>query len=411
MKTQKTNGNHILKRMLALALGLLLAVGTACAETISDIGSYPGGWLSYLCTMPDGRVLMGGGETDGNGSYNSHAILICLNTDRSICWKQTLAEGTADNSITLGTVLEDGTIAIVQYDKDWNKKVLFYTQDGKFTGKEFAIPEEYMDYAAEPSFLMTYVTRGNDPAETLLLDWDGNVIARYDGLIMKDGRGNLIRGKNELMIYGDDSQENYHAKLQKLTGVSNQTAWETVLDFQQPDAKMSRLGYAAMTTDGGCAALLQEELPGPEADMFEMKNTLVRFDAEGRILWTADLEAQDGMSPSDVFTYNGKIAVGHSSYAGRDDFFSFRWFDEAGKELGTTELTLKTEDFPGLKEAVEKEPNLSQKFSYITVDTVIPMADGAWMPATMSVFGTDEEQGFHKVTDDVPYIMVRIPEP
>lgn len=39
------------------------------------------------------------------------------------------------------------------------------------------------------------------------------------------------------------------------------------------------------------------------------------------------------------------------------------------------------------------------------------MADGAWLPATMSVFGTNEELGFHRVNADVPYIMVRIPEP
>ena len=74
-------------------------------------------------------------------------------------------------------------------------------------------------------------------------------------------------------------------------------------------------------------------------------------------------------------------------------------------------LTLKAEDFPGLKEAAGKEQNLSQEFSYITLDEVIPMEDGAWLPATMSVFGTNEEQGFHKVNEDVPYIMVRIPEP
>ena len=201
----------MMKRILTLGLCLLLAAGTACAETISDIGSYHGGWLTYLCTMPDGRVLMGGGETDGNGSVRSHAILVCLNEDRSICWKQTLTEGTADNSISMGTVLKDGTIAVVQYDKSWNKKVLFYTQDGIFNGKSFDIPEECMDYAAEPSFLMEYRTQGNDPAETLLLDWNGNEIVRYSGLIMQNGVGNLIRGKNELVLYGFASQENYHA--------------------------------------------------------------------------------------------------------------------------------------------------------------------------------------------------------
>ena len=401
----------MMRRILALGLCLLLATGTACAETISDIGSYHSGWLSYLCTMPDGRVLMGGGETDGTDSISSHAILVCLNTDRSICWKQTLGAGTADNSISMGTVLEDGTIAVVQYDKAWNKKVLFYTQDGTFTGKEFTIPEEYMDYAAEPSFLMAYRTRGNDPAETLLLDWDGNVTARYDGLIMKDGIGDLIRGKNELIIYGNDSQDNYHAKLQKLEAVSDRTAWETVLDFQHENANMSRLGDATMTSDGGFAALLQENVPGTEPDMFEGKNSLVRFDAEGRILWTADLAAQDGLNPSDVFTYGGKIAVRYSSYTERPESFSFRWFNEAGKELGMTELTLKAEDFPGLKEAAGKEQNLSQEFSNITLDEVIFMEDGAWLPATMSVFGTSEEQGFHRVNADVPYIMVRIPEP
>ena len=42
---------------------------------------------------------------------------------------------------------------------------------------------------------------------------------------------------------------------------------------------------------------------------------------------------------------------------------------------------------------------------------MIPMADGVWMPATMSAFGTSEELGFHRVNEDVPYIMVRIPEP
>ena len=217
----------MMKRILTLGLCLLLAAGTACAETISDIGSYHSGWLSYLCTMPDGRILMGGGETDGTDSISSHAILVCLNTDRSVCWKKTLSAGTADNSISLGTVLEDGTIAVVQYDKVWNKKVLFFTQDGTFTGKEFAIPEEYTDYAAEPSFLMVYRTRGNDPAETLLLDWNGNVTARYDGMIMKDGIGDLIRGKNELIIYGNDSQDKYHAKLQKMEGVSDRDGKET----------------------------------------------------------------------------------------------------------------------------------------------------------------------------------------
>ena len=411
MKTQKTNGNHILKRMLALALGLLLAVGTACAETISDIGSYHSGWLSYLCTMPDGRILMGGGETDGTDSISSHAILVCLNTDRSVCWKKTLSAGTADNSIYLGTVLEDRTIEVVKYDKVWNKKVLFLTQDGTFTGKEFAIPEEYTDYAAEPSFLMAYRTRGNDPAETLLLDWNGNVTARYDGMIMKDGIGDLISGKNELILYGNDSQDQYHAKLQKLEGVSDRTVWETVLDFQQANAGMSRLGDAAMTADGGFAALLQENVPGTEPDMFEGRNYLVRFDAEGRAMWTAGLEAQDGLYPSDVFAYNGKIAVRYSSPVDEPNSFPFRWFDEAGKELGMTELTLKAEDFPGLKEAAGKEQNLSQEFSNITLDEVIPMEDGAWLPATMSIFGTNEEQGFHKVNEDVPYIMVRIPEP
>ncbi len=401
----------MMKRILTLGLCLLLAVGTACAETISDIGSYHGGWLTYLCTMPDGRVLMGGGETDGNGSVRSHAILVCLNEDRSICWKQTLTEGTADNSISMGTVLKDGTIAVVQYDKAWNKQVLFYTQDGTFNGKSFDIPEECMNYAAEPSFLMEYRTQGNDPAETLLLDWDGNEIVRYSGLIMQNGVGNLIRGKNELVLYGFDSQENYHAKLQKMNGVSDRTAWETVLDFRHPDAVRSRLSDAAATADGGYAALLQEDIPGAEPDMYDGKDYLVRFDAEGRILWTAELAAQDEMNPSDVFVYNGKIAVRFSSFAGRDDFFAFRWFDEAGNELGTTELTLKAEDFPGLKEAVEKEQNLSQEFSYITVDTMIPMADGVWMPATMSAFETSEELGFHRVNEDVPYIMVRIPEP
>ena len=95
MRTKKTNGTHMMKRILTLGLCLLLAAGTACAETISDIGSYHSGWLSYLCTMPDGRILMGGGETDGTDSISSHAILVCLNTDRSICWKKTLDAGQA----------------------------------------------------------------------------------------------------------------------------------------------------------------------------------------------------------------------------------------------------------------------------------------------------------------------------
>ena len=119
--------------------------------------------------------------------------------------------------------------------------------------------------------------------------------------------------------------------------------------------------------------------------MFEGRNYLARFDAEGRLLWTAGLEVQDGLYPSDVFAYNGKIAVRYSSPVEEPDSFPFRWFDEAGKELGMTELTLKAEDFPGLKEAAVKEQNLSQETSYIMLDEVILMEDGAWLPATMSI--------------------------
>ena len=58
MTNKMTNGMKMMKRALALCLGLVLLAGAACAENnMMVLSSGAEDWLNYECTLPDGAEI------------------------------------------------------------------------------------------------------------------------------------------------------------------------------------------------------------------------------------------------------------------------------------------------------------------------------------------------------------------
>ena len=76
-----------LKHSLLLCLCAVLLCSCACAETIIDLGLPEGGdGMGYEATLPDGRLVFSGCNSEAGNSMNSKARLLCLNPDGTTSW-------------------------------------------------------------------------------------------------------------------------------------------------------------------------------------------------------------------------------------------------------------------------------------------------------------------------------------
>ena len=199
------------KCALALCLCLALLAGTACAEDMHFLST--GGWdsLEFACMLPDGRTVLTGSKLVESGEYTG-AWVLCLNPDRTVSWEAVEGEKGGWFSAREAVLLTDGTLAVV-FDHYINGQdvaaVKIYTQDGQPTGKEFEIPGGYISMGATASWLM--IRRWgeeNEPDETLLVDWDGKELLRYDGSGIPGAYGWPVGNTDELVLTGCDKREN-----------------------------------------------------------------------------------------------------------------------------------------------------------------------------------------------------------
>ena len=412
---------RMLKRVFALCFCLvLLAAAARGGNHPIDLSNGPDSWLSYQWTLPDGRMLLCGGNNEVGDGVETGARLLCLDPDGTVDWEYIDPEKGVCCFSALA-VRKDGTIAAVfaETTDDFLTQMTlkFFTQDGKPAGKEIRLPKgDRRVYSASESCLrlVRYRTLDTDTGPDCwneVLDWNGRVLARHEGYGFPDGVFDMAEAEGGVLLAGRDSEsDNAHAKIMKLDGVPGKTLWETTLDYQWPDTRYAEIESAAPAGDGGYAALLWERYSVDGSDMYYWKDAVMKFDSGGRVLWT-DWENPEGrnLAYQDLAVYNGKIVVytlPEEQYGGRLDIpRSFRWFGPDGEDLGTTELVLEPEDFPGLQTYLETAAGGRPVIPEIDRLELIPAAGGLW--ALVSGYaGKDGKEDFPHDT-----ILVRIPEP
>ena len=411
--------NRTIKKFLALCLCAVLMFGTACAEELHAISTGEWDYLDYGCTLPDGRIILTGSKTEYANNYVSRGWVLCLNPDRTVSWEA--LEGAEGGSFSgnRAVLLADGTVAVVfdQYINEQNVVIVkTYTRDGQPTGKEFEIPGGFYSTGATPAWLMLCrFDNESDADATVLVDWDGKELLRYGGVGIPGGFGSPVGNTDELVLAGFDKMENSHAKIVKLDGLTDKALWEATLDWQLPDTADARLWPGIKTEDGGYVLLLDERGDDPELPRVAWDSFVVKFDAEGRMQWiNGESFARDSLDAYRVFSRDGKTVVycRPKQGAGRDSFLPmvFCWFDADGKELGTTEVNLDLEDFPGVRRYLESEPDEMNPEPLVSVESLIPAADGLWALGSCYVGTTDSEGIPGTLVDSNVIVMIRVPE-
>ncbi len=404
---------------LVLCVCFVLLCGIAGAEEIHVLGS--GNWddLDYQFKLPDGRILLTGAK-EKDDSDDLEAWVLCLNPDRTVSWEYLDREPDGYTWARLAAMMPDGTIAVefenIQLtDRQNGITVRFFTQDGQLTGKEVPFSLDYIPFRATPNWLMLYRWKEGDVDETLLTDWDGNELLRYDGLIMPGAYGFTVENTEELVLFGHDTLEDSHAKIMKLDGLTDNVLWETTLEWQLPDTVEARFDGGIKTEDGGYAVLLEEGDANTDAVPYVWRDFLVKVDAEGRVQWiNRESFERDNLSVRGMFSHNGKIVVYCGQVRGSDEDpaqpWVFRWFDEDGKEIGTTEIKLNAEDFSVMSQYLEPEEEGVRREPVISFAEEIPMGDELWALGVCyaNEWNGDEETG--TCVESRELVLVRLPE-
>ena len=105
-----------LKHSLLLCLCAVLFCSAVCAETIIDLGLPEGGdGMGYGATLPDGRLVFSGCNSEAGNSMNSKARLLCLNPDGTTSWDYIYPQEGCCCFYDVN-VLKDGTLGISAED-------------------------------------------------------------------------------------------------------------------------------------------------------------------------------------------------------------------------------------------------------------------------------------------------------
>ena len=411
--------------LFTMILFMMPLVGIAEEENLVELNSGQPVCLEYRCRLPDGGLILTGGMRLYGAGKETGSYVLCLNADRTVRWEYTDREKNGYTSAEEATVLADGTIAVVVWDYPEKIAVKFFTPQGKRARKKLDMTKncgktgQLSDIT--PSFIVKSDFLGNVTDqdfryETTLYNWKGNEITRYDGDVVFGGYGLSVKGSEELVAFGQDTVYNSHAKITKIDWSQGVVLWETVLDYQQPETETAMLYNITETEGGGYAGWLREAKPAADGDEYVFTYYLVRFDTEGRLLWVRDTESlyRNGLL-SNLFSSNGYLVMQCESEENeswsRGEPIRFLWTDPDGNELGTTELTLRPEDFRLMRDRQEPEEQGVYQYPVLGIDRIIRMEDGLWAFATLYIAEKREgDDAIHYPPDDHEFVIIRIPE-
>jgi hypothetical protein len=170
------------------------------------------------------------------------------------------------------------------------------------------------------------------------------------------------------------------------------------------------------TEDGGYIGFLREGKLLADGNGYGYTHYLVRFDAEGRLLWIRDIESLYRNGPlANLFSYNGYIVMQFESEDNeswsKGEPVRFLWTDPDGNKLGTTELTLRPEDFRLTRDRQYPDEEGVYRYPVLAIDRMIRMEDGLWAFATLYIAEKrDGDDAILYPPDEQEYVLIRIPE-
>ena len=395
------------RRALLLCLCLTLLAGAALANEVLDYCTDGYDGIGYEMTLPDGRLIFTGCYGKPGKYMDQKARILCLNPDMTVCWEYI---DPAEGSCGFGNVnlMKDGTLCVLFDDSPYQTtkelKLVFFTTDGQPTGKEIPLQYNergYVNYRILKSGLLT-VWWDDTESYIGLTDWDGNTLFRWqeDEMIQFE---NVIEEEDGLVMIGREPGMlvNAAGKIMKADYQGN-VIWETVVPFLREQNE--GVTMSGIRTDDGCYMVkLAERGPGAGSPGSEWTLALVKFSSRGRILWI-NTEIQESLpkdcSFSDVMEYNGKYVVQYEDinrFASIGYPIGYLWFDADGNVLGTTEMSLRKEDFPRLAKKRKVEAIIGE---------FVPAENGLWQ----MIVCWDESSSHEKEMATQDDLLVRIPE-
>lgn len=331
-----------MKRILLIAIALLLLAVPALAEDRIDLSTEGCDQLYGQLTLPDGRVVFSGSAAVKGNYEDSRARLICLNPDGTVSWEyihpaagrcrfsnlQLLPEG------VLGVILSNSPEQETQ--ETW---IFKFTLDGQPVGEPIDFfTEDISSCSSTPDCIQFSVIPGD--AQTFFryfMDWNGNMLFRMHCYSADSGGITILPTQSGVLQTGTEVGYPVPAKAIKFDLYGN-VVWKTVLPTHLADGNAS-LENAIPTEDGGCIAWLMESGGDLLSDKRQYYRAVVRLDGNGSVLWQTEVtpEMFDSSRCNAMTIYQDKIVIAmpSKSYNGEEPYY-YLWFDMNGAYLGKT---------------------------------------------------------------------------
>ena len=346
-----------MRKAFLLVLCFILCCSAAMAENGMNLGADGNDWLTYACTLPDGRLLFTGSRATPGNYQDSRARLLCLNPDLSVSWEYwDPAEGKAHFSGA--ALLPDGTIGIIYTNAPYQEteaiEIRKFTMEGKQIGEAVDIFQNGKTSSLVDSItsaciqLDVYTEAGKE--QRGFLDWNGNLMFSF-GIKENIGLRSTFAVADGLVLAGNEAGGSANAKIMKMDMQGN-IIWETVLPMMMENGARAWIDKCVQTPDGGFLAWVIES----DYNSDHWAHALVRFDANGRKLWQnrESFDETPTIGCLKLFEYQGKsIMLVRNDDNKIRSAMVYRWFDSTGEEIGKTELVIPWEDATG---ATAKDP-------------------------------------------------------
>ena len=391
MKRKIVNGARVL--LTCLCAALLCSGAFAKTAEVTELGNTEkeDGILG-ACSLPSGGVVFAGYTYQSDNPEGSMARLLCLNPDRTVRWIYAERDRRIDSYGPVA-VTENGELAAL-CGNGYCCVVKFFTLDGEPTGKQLSLDADGFMYELCPAGVIRTFTADDAKDEyTEFLDWDGSVLFRteWPGPVWSGSRPAADREGLVLDVAGAGEGADGTAMIVKVDYRGN-VLWETALPSGMEGAENAYTGSCVQTGDGGYLVTLLEF-----ADRFTVrKSSLVRLGADGQVLWAKPSEEWFWLAAES----GGKYAACAEQIAGDGVFtVKYLWYGADGSELETTEYRVLEEDIP---------PHTDREHLNVSVEELIPMADGLWQE--ICFWGTDEPEEEEPAWSRQDLILAPVPE-
>lgn len=331
-----------MKRILLIAMALLLLAIPAFAEERIDLSTEGCDQLYGHITLPDGRVVFSGSAAVKGNYQDSRARLLCLNPDGSVAWEY-IHPATGRCSFGNLQLLPEGVLGVIMDNspkqKTQQKMILKFTLDGHPIGEPIDIFTEHIASCdSTPNCIQFSVIPGDAQSYyRYFMDWDGNILFQMHSDSTVGGGIGLLPTEDSILLTGTEVGYPSPAKVVKLD-LFGSVVWETVLPTHLPDGDAS-LENAIPTEDGGCIAWLMESGGDLLSDKMQYYRAIIRLDKNGCILWQTQVTPDmfDSSRCNALAIYQDKIVVAmpSSNYNGEEPYY-YLWFDMNGAYLGKT---------------------------------------------------------------------------